>query len=271
MAILRMIASAGAEGVRLSGVASGLGLHKASTSRVLNTLVALDILERGDDRRFRVAASFQQMLGLPVSMARLRQAARPALSQIVDVLGDSAFLSVRGGFDAVCIDRQVGAHPLQALSLDVGSRRPLGVGAGSLALLAWLPADECEEMIEAQEGRLERYPNATPARLHELVEIARAEGFTDLPNFVIPGMTGMGIPIRDVTGLVVGAVSVAAVGDRLSGGRRDLAAGLLHEASRTTEERLAGSMVEGRDLPATTITKTVVNTARQTRNRRKTA
>jgi DNA-binding IclR family transcriptional regulator len=48
--VLRLVASAGAAGARVAHVALRLGMHKASVSRLLNTLVALDVLERNGDR-----------------------------------------------------------------------------------------------------------------------------------------------------------------------------------------------------------------------------
>jgi Transcriptional regulator len=45
---------------------------------------------------------------------------------------DTALLSVRSGVEALYLARSVGSHPLQPNYLQIGSRRPLGVGAGSL-------------------------------------------------------------------------------------------------------------------------------------------
>ena len=79
------------------------------------------------------------------------------------------------------------------------------------------------------------------------VQEAQAQGFTDLPGFVIQGMTGMGIPVRDPSGMVVAALSVAAITERLSGSRRDLAICALKEAAAAVEARLRGGAVKGTD------------------------
>ena len=149
VAAIRCVARGGAEGRRLSDVAREIGLHKATAARVLATLTETGVLRREDDRRYRIAPQFLEALGLPVSLGALRQRARGELMELVEKVEDTGLLSVRSGLESLCIDRHVGRHPLQALSLDVGARRPLGAGAGSLALLAFLPRDERETILAA--------------------------------------------------------------------------------------------------------------------------
>ena len=50
---------------------------------------------------------------------------------------------------SICSARALGDYPIKALTLDVGIRRPLGVGAGGLAILCALPEAEADEIIDA--------------------------------------------------------------------------------------------------------------------------
>lgn len=237
-AVLRLIGGAPEPGLRLRDISEALGIHKTSASRMLSTLTSLGAVERDRNRRFRIANDFRTDLGAPPTTARLRMASRPALGALCDTLEDVAFLSVPSGLDSVCVARHIGTYPIQALSLNVGGRRPLGVGAGSLALLAWLPDGEREELIAMQRHRLANY-RARVEDIAAAVEKARAQGFTDLPGFVIQGMTGMGVPVRDPSGVVVAAISVAAITDRLAGARRKMAIRALREAAGRLEARLS--------------------------------
>src|SRR5690606_31297222 len=99
----------------------------------------------------------------------IAELARPALIRLARETGDTVFLSVREGLDAICLERQVGSYPIKTLTLDVGDRRPLGVGAGSLALLAFLPEAEIAEIIASNEPRLVSYPGFAPEALLRLV------------------------------------------------------------------------------------------------------
>ncbi|GAB3676381.1 IclR family transcriptional regulator [Salinisphaera aquimarina] len=252
--VLKLLSEAGNAGTRVTDVSKRLDLHKASASRLMTSLVALGVIQRRSDRRFRLADGFFATLGSPHDEAKLKQAARASLARISDEMGDTSFLSVRHGFDSVCIERHVGTYPIQALSLHIGSRRPLGVGAGSLSLLAWLQDVEREAALKTIARRLEDYPGIDVERIRAHAELARRENFVNLPNFVIPGMTGMGVPVRNAHGMVVAALSVAAVGDRLAGMRCLKARRILLEESATMTQCLAddealpgydlGSMVE---------------------------
>lgn len=244
IAVLRLIAAAPEQGVRLRDISAALDLHKTSTSRMLTTLSSLGVIERDRNRCFRVSDEFRTSFGTPLTTTRLRQAARPALGMLSEILEDVAFLSVPNGLDSLCVARYIGIYPIQALSLNVGGRRPLGVGAGSLALLAWAPDDERDHLIEMQRPRLANY-RVGVEDIAEAVKEAQAQGFTDLPGFVIQGMTGMGIPVRDPSGEVVAALSVAAITERLSGSRREMAIRALKEAASDMEGRLLGGA--GRD------------------------
>ena len=52
---------------------------------------------------------------------------------------DSSFLSVRRDNYAVCLYREEGTYPVRTHALQAGLQHPLGVGAGSLAMLSALP------------------------------------------------------------------------------------------------------------------------------------
>jgi DNA-binding IclR family transcriptional regulator len=236
--VLRLVAHDGARGLRLADIARGLDMHKASAARIASTLVSCGALERRTDRRYRTSSSFHEAIGIPVSVARLRAAASMPLARLVDDLGDAAFLSVRSAFDSLCIERQVGSHPIQALSLDVGSRRPLGVGAGSLSLIAWQNAIDLAEAIERNREKIRAYPRMGEREIRRLAIEARAQGFTAVQDMVVQGMTGLGMPIRDAHGLVIAAVSVAGITDRLTGQRRQEAVALLLKCRTEIEANL---------------------------------
>ena len=238
IALIRLAAAAPAEGLRAGEIAGLLGLHKTSVSRLLSTLIAEGVLERRGGRRFHLAESFRSLVGLPLRSSRLRQLARIPLALLTEELGDAAFLSVPGGLDAVCIDRQIGSYPIQAMSLKIGSRRPLGVGAGGMALLAFAPDQERAVILKAQESRLGAW-RCSITEIREEVEKALRRGVVVLPpGFVIHGMTGAALPVRGADGQLIAALSVAAINERLSGEREALVTEALFRAVGRLEEAL---------------------------------
>src|SRR6266571_3377350 len=68
-----------------------------------------------------------------------RALCRPALLRLSASLGDTIFLLVRSGFDAICLDRSEGPFPIRSFTGDIGGRVALGIGQGAMAILAHLP------------------------------------------------------------------------------------------------------------------------------------
>jgi DNA-binding IclR family transcriptional regulator len=160
----------------------------------------------------------------------LRDRARPWLMRLAGLSGDTVLLSVRSGVEAVCIERETGTYPIRANYLDVGSRRPLGVGAGSLALLAWMPDAEVDAVLELTRSAItERYPRIDEALLRAKIAESRRQGHVLLLDVVVERMGGIGLPILGIDGRPVAAISIAALNERLIT-RRDLLVATMREA-----------------------------------------
>src|SRR5690606_34309363 len=93
---------------------------------------------------------------------------------------------------------------------------PLGVGAGSLAMLSTLPDDEVEAMLDANASVLsERYPMLPPARIREDVAATRASGYALNPGLIFANSWGIGVALRTPEGRLAGALSIAAIDSRM--------------------------------------------------------
>ena len=72
---------------------------------------------------------------------------------------------------AVCVLREDGDYPLKTHVLLPGDRHPLGVGAGSLAILAALPDDEVDACLQANAALIaRRYPHYSVPLIRALVD-----------------------------------------------------------------------------------------------------
>jgi DNA-binding IclR family transcriptional regulator len=239
-AILRALAAGGGAGRRLVDVAAETGLQKSTAHRILNTLIATGLVEQdADSGLFHLGL---RLFALGVAAANrygLVELAGDALRRLAERTGDTVYLSVRSGAEAVCVDRVTGSYPIKTLTLHPGDRRPLGVGAGSLAMLAWLPDDEVRRVIEANAARLAQHVNFDEATLLQLVATSRRDGYAFNDRMLIPGMSAIGVPILDTSDRPVAALSVAAIDGRMHRGRRTDIAGWLVGEARTLTARLA--------------------------------
>jgi DNA-binding IclR family transcriptional regulator len=150
---------------------------------------------------------------------------------------DSVLLSVRSGSESVCVDREVGSFPIRANYLDIGSRRPLGVGAGAMALLAWQSDAEIEALLPIIEARLAQFPKVSRKWIEDEISKSRERGYTLLLNVLVDRMGAVGVPVIGPEGKPIAALAIAALSDRITS-RLDMMVEMLkREAENVAESR----------------------------------
>ena len=203
---------------RLSEIAAQAGLNKVTTLRILEVLSREGFVRRDDKTKTYSLGNEVFILSAALrDRDDLRARARPSLVRLAAMSEDSVLLSVRsGGTEAVCVDREVGPFPIRANYLDIGSRRPLGIGAGAMALLAWQSEAEIEAILQFVEQRLAQYPKISMTWLKNEMARSRERGYTLILNVLVDRMGAVGVPIFGADGRPVAAISIAALSDRLS-------------------------------------------------------
>jgi DNA-binding IclR family transcriptional regulator len=221
-----------ARNARLTDIAREAGLDKATTLRLLDVLTRDGFVTRDPATKHYSLGTEVFVLG---AAAQSRFDPRPAIGasllRLAHAFEDTAMLSVPSGAESICVALQEGTYPIRANYLEVGSRRPLGVGAGSLALLAWMPDREIEAIMPMVSARLERFPRITRRVLEDLVEESRKRGYAMLLDVVVEHMGGIAMPILGADGRPVAAISVAALTERITSREEALAAALKREVA----------------------------------------
>lgn len=213
--LMRTIASHNRAGVRVVDLCEFTGLRRPTVHRLLQCLLRERLVARNTRTRNYHLGPMLYELGLTASPSvKLDALCRPHLSALAEATGDLAFLTLRSGVDGVCIDRQAGAFWVRTHTLHVGSRRPLGIGAGSLAILAALDDRERRATLAANSTRYPHYDGASAAQLARLVTQARRRGFA-VHDGPVSGARAIGMPVFDATGLPIAGVSVSAVRSRM--------------------------------------------------------
>ena len=231
VSLLRVIASRGRRGMRIAEVVATSGLAHATCHRMLQCLQAEGLLDKDTHTRKYYLGPLVHELGLLARPRyRLDELCDGALRHLADQTQDTVYLSERSGLEAVCTARQTGDYPIKALPLDVGIRRPLGVGAGGLAILGALPADEAESVVHINGPRYQAFGGLTADRMLDAVAQTRARGWSFLDSVATPGSAALGVAIPGAP--AVAAISVAAISGRMPAARLDdLAAAIARQAA----------------------------------------
>lgn len=216
-ALIRALGESEAQGSRVTALAKAVGLTQATVHRLLQGLIAEGVVEQDEGtKRYRLSVEFFAMAAQAGNPSGMRTLCRPALLRLCASLGDTIFLLVKSSFDAVCLDMCEGPFPIRSFTGDIGGRVALGVGQGSLAILAFQPEAEREEIIRFNVPRLRSYGVLDEVYLRTEIERVRKLGYAGRNTGVLEGMAGVAVPIFDRNGRAVGALSVGTLAARLT-------------------------------------------------------
>jgi DNA-binding IclR family transcriptional regulator len=218
-ALLKQVACETSDGVKLQTLCAHLGLEMPTAHRILRGLIAEGMISKDDaSGRYRLGPVVYE-LGLGASPhLDLRALCAPSMRRLAAKSGDSVFLVVRSDNDGVCIDRHEGAFPVRIHTLDVGRRRPLGMGAAAVALLMGLPSTEAGAILQANALRFRQFGVALDAA-RRAVDEANAQGFAWNDGMIKGGQRGVAIPCNGRDGTPFAAFSIATVSSRMSRAR----------------------------------------------------
>lgn len=239
MALLRALATAGPRGLPLSRLAAASGLAPSTVHRLLAQLVDEGAARQIEDTRCYALGPVVFELGLAAAQQfDMRAACLPAVRRLALEAGDTVYVVIRSGDEAVCIERHEGPSPIRVLTLQIGSRRPLGLGAGGLAILAALPDEERNALMERVAPRIAGDHGFPVKALRDSMAATRRQGHALIRNRITPGVTAVGLPFRDSLGRVLGAVSIAAINARMTPGHVTVLLPQIQAAARAIEAAL---------------------------------
>ncbi|HEV7266479.1 MAG TPA: IclR family transcriptional regulator [Falsiroseomonas sp.] len=218
--LLERLGEAGDGGEQLSRLAAGLGLSASTVHRLLAALEQHGWVDREDaTRRHRLGTRLIALAGRAADGSGLRRLCRPALLRISAETQETTFLIVRSGLNAVVVDRQEGSYVIESLTQGTGGLLPLGIGSGSLAILACQPEPEVEAILAANAPRYREYGTTVDAVRASLGGI-REQGYMLANGSLIQGLSVIAMPIRPAGRDVTAAIAINFITARLEPARR---------------------------------------------------
>jgi DNA-binding IclR family transcriptional regulator len=238
LTLIREIAAHNRTGSRLLDLANRTGLQRPTVHRMLKCLTLESMVQQDPESHRYYLGPMVFELGLTAAPRfNLREVCHPAMTRIAEATGDTVFLTQRSGFDAVCVDRQEGTFPIKTFTLEIGMRRPLGVGTGSLAILSALSEDEVRRVVTANTQRLPEY-GLSPTSLVAQVKRAQKLGYAvrEVPS--LAGVRSIGHALHNQNGVAFAALSVSTISSRMNEKRVVELATMLKNEARLVEKQL---------------------------------
>ena len=219
--ILEAFNSNGNAPTKPSKLAQQTGINRTRTFRILKTLEMRGYVEADKNNDFQLSLKILQFAESVRARSVLPKVARPFLMELAQKTGDTVSLLVMHHANAICMDSFQGHYRLQ-VAVPIGQILPLHVGVSPKILLANLPTDERENLL--QTIPLTPYtPNTLVNRdeLRKVLDIILENGYAvDEEDFEI-GVCAVGSPVRDQSGSVIAGITITTPKSRFDPQRRE--------------------------------------------------
>lgn len=211
--LLKELAAHREFGWRLLDLSVQCGLDRGTTHRILTCLVRERLAQQHPAHRRYIPGPllFELGLSLPAYAAFLASCCAP-LGRVAKRLGGTALLYLRSGSEFVCAAR-AGAAPIKALTIDIGTRRPLIVSVGGVAMLIALPRKEARAVIAHNLRQVARFGSTRIRSLNRVIRQSRRCGYGISQSEIVPGVSAYGVAVRDADGAPFASISVVGSAD----------------------------------------------------------
>jgi IclR family KDG regulon transcriptional repressor len=219
------------DALSLAELTQRTGFSKNKVFRILATLEARRLVLRDGRGSYTLGLRFLEFSDHVRTGDYLIQTAAPVMDWLSKETEETIFLSVIDGMDALVIAARQSPRPVR-LTGAVGRRGPLHAGGTPKTLLAHLPADERKAMLDKLSlAPLTPYTITEREKLETLLAEIRAQGYVATADDMDQGAISIAAPIRDFSGRVIAAMSIAGPISRLSGETADRCVELILEAT----------------------------------------
>lgn len=192
----------------LDDLASELDLNKTSLLRIVRTLETEEFLLRSDDT-YRLGPRVLDLGKVFLSTLSVHRVAQPKMSMLAAECNQTVSLAILDDFDVVYIAIEMAQREL-GIQGEVGGRHPAHATALGKVMLADLDPDDLNARLEGRElTRLTHRTIIDEAQLRERLTQVRSDGFALDDEERGLGIRCIAAPIRDHSGRVVAAMSVA--------------------------------------------------------------
>ncbi len=199
------------QSLSLAQLATTLSLPRATVLRLCSTLAKYSFLRQDPEtKRYSLGLRLFELGTVVYNSFSLRKIASHHLSQLQVKLGKTIFLGVLDNDDLLYIDKREDPRNPVHFTSEVGRRRPPNWGMVGPTILAYLPDDELNRILDRRPMMVTARKSLT--RKEDLIawlKLIRSQGYAVDEETAIDGISGVAAPIRDGSGRVIAAIGVA--------------------------------------------------------------
>jgi DNA-binding IclR family transcriptional regulator len=195
--------------VSLAELSKSLNLNRSTVHRLASALVDRGYLKLTPREGYTLSAKLLELGYAARQQISLPRVARPHLERLAELTGDTVHLGILDGNKALYLDKLPGRRRIE-ISSRVGERHPLCVTGLGKALLLDRTQDEWRSLFHAERGLGAQSASAFHTWLEGMQRYQDGGYSFDLEENE-DRIRCVGAPLRDETGKIVAAISVASV------------------------------------------------------------
>lgn len=216
----------------LQEISDRVGMAKATTFRLVNTLERDGYLVRKQNHRYCLSLKLVRLAGLVEDTMTVREAARSVMLELSRQTGETITLSSRAHDERIVIDVVETPSPLMAVARP-GERIPLLYGAAGRMLLAHMSDRERADLFASTDALGGQDVDALEAELARL----RSAGHAVSHGQRVPGLSAISVPIFDHSGSALHCLALSGPSVRVDPREAEFV-DLLKRAGETVSRRL---------------------------------
>jgi DNA-binding IclR family transcriptional regulator len=234
--VLEILGKLGTAGV--TEIATELGVHKSTVSRLITVLESRGFVEQLSDRgKYRLGFALVRLAGSTSAQMDLAKQSQVTCDRLAERCGETINVAILDGDRIINIVETLGPAEI-TLRTWIGQNCPAHATSSGKALLSALPTDRVRELLG---DTLATFTDNTisdgVALAAELAEV-RSRGWASVCEELEIGLNAVGVPLRDSTGKAIAALSVSGPAYRLYPSRFDEVAQMTMAAAEQISRRL---------------------------------
>jgi DNA-binding IclR family transcriptional regulator len=222
----------------VSEIAQAMGLHKATTHRIMTTLLNYGYLERtADGQKYRLGLAVAELGYRVIRRLDLRREALPYMTQLVQQFDEACDLSVFDHSTVFYVHVIQGHHAL-TIAAAVGQRLPVHCTASGKIMLAFLPHERRKESLSQPLVSFTDKTITSRSELERQLEGFQQQGYGFDDEEYEAGIRAVAAPILNRDGQAIAAISMPGPTGRMTLDRIPEIAGALKQAASEISSRM---------------------------------
>lgn len=239
--LLRAMVDNGADSFGVRELADLVGLPPSSAHRLLALLESAGMVQREAGGAYALAMEFHRLAWRSAALMPLKKAALPILQDMRERSGETAVL---GLYDStrrkmLFAESLESPNPLRYV-LEQNVWLPVHAGATGQAIVAFLPPEEQERIIESGLVRLTGRTVQDPETFRDQLRATRERGYAFTQGERTEGAVGVAAPIFDAQEQVIGSAIITLPEFRFTPEQQELLGDLVRDGARRITQVLGG-------------------------------